>query len=537
VSMMTGFTSLTHYLHQWDTRRRQQELLARLPIGLSIGLILAAIIALLSRTRPLLTQAEMAVLALALVLISVAITALAVLLRRRTLEEKARFADRYFALRERTTAAVEINAGRLLTSIELAERQLQDALAVAGAIDLPRRMPLTLRARDWLPVLVTLIVLGLSILMPNPQESLLLEQRGLNSILAGQAAALEALAESIAADENLTAEQQSALQQPIDNALAALSEGSLSREEAVATLSEAEADLRRLQEQFDQSALHSAMNEAGTTLGQTEAGSSLGEAFRSGQLETAAQAATDLAGELGSLPDDAQQELAERLAEAAADLEAADRQLADRLEAAAESLAAGQVGAAEENLLEAAAMLEQGAQDQAAAVQAQQAASALNQARQEVAESTRQMTGESGESFGDAQSTRDSSGSSPIDLNGSAGNEMGAGEGEQPATGGPSQGGGRSENVYVPSTLDLSSGLGIDLELPVQCLGNPETCGPPGEQLPGDPNNPARLRGSQVPYEQVFGRYRATVNEALSAGNIPLGLQGLVRDYFSALEP
>jgi hypothetical protein len=535
--MMTGFTSLTHYLHQWDARRRQQELLARLPIGLSIGLSLAAIAALLSRTRPLLTQAEMAVLALALALISVSITALAVLLRRRSLEEQARFADRYFALRERTTAAIEINAGRLPTSSELAERQLQDTLATAGAIDLPRRMPLTLRARDWLPVLITLIVLGLAILMPNRQESLLLEQRALDSTLAEQAAALEALTESIAANENLTAEQHSALQQPIDNALTAMSEGSLSREEAVATLSEAEAELRSLQEQFANSALDNALNQAGATLTQTEAGSALGEAFRSGQLETAAQAAADLAGELGSLPHGTQQELAERLAEAAAGLEAADSQLADRLQAAAESLADGETGVAEENLREAAAMLEERAQDQAAAVQAQQAASALNQTRREVAQLNSKMTGEPGESSGEAQSTQDSSDSTTIDLNGSAGNEMGAGEGEQPATGSPTQGGGRSENVYVPPAVELSSDTGLDLELPVQCLGNPETCGPPGEQLPGDPNDPARLGGSQVPYEQVFGRYRATVNEALSGGNIPLGLQGLVRDYFSALEP
>ncbi|MFO7664784.1 MAG: hypothetical protein R6X18_19645 [Chloroflexota bacterium] len=534
---MPDFTSLTRTLHDWDTRRRQQELLARLPIGLSIGLILAFIVAILSRIRPLFTQAEIAVLALALALISLSITALAILLRRRSLEEQARFADRYFALRERTTAAVQINAGRLPTSIELAQRQLQDTLATARAIDLSRQMPLTLRARDWLPVLITLIVLVLAILMPNQQVPLLLEQRALDSTLAEQTAALEALAESIAANDDLTAEQQSALQQPIDEALENLSESSLSREEAVATLSQTEAELRSLQEQFGNRALENALGQSGTALAQTEAGSALAEAFQSGQLENAAQAASNLAGELDSLPHGVQQELAEQLAEAAAALEAVDSELADRLQASAETLAAGETGAAEENLLEAAALLEDRAQDQAAAAQAQQAASALNLARQEIAQATNPAEDGEGESAGDSQVTAGSFGASATSQDGSVGTDQGTGEGQQPGTGNPTQGGGRSENVYVPPAVDLGDNQGVDLELPVQCLGDPETCGPPGEQLPGDPNDTARLGGSVVPYEQVFGNYRATVNEALSSGNIPLGLQNLVRDYFTALEP
>jgi len=35
----------------------------------------------------------------------------------------------------------------------------------------------------------------------------------------------------------------------------------------------------------------------------------------------------------------------------------------------------------------------------------------------------------------------------------------------------------------------------------------------------------------------VFGDYRDAAFEALRGGNIPVNLQNLVRDYFSALEP
>ncbi len=70
----------------------------------------------------------------------------------------------------------------------------------------------------------------------------------------------------------------------------------------------------------------------------------------------------------------------------------------------------------------------------------------------------------------------------------------------------------------------------------MQCLSDPAACGPPGEQLPTDPNRPA-AGGSVVPFDQVFGDYRDAAFEALPSSGIPPGLQGLVRDYFAALEP
>ena len=69
----------------------------------------------------------------------------------------------------------------------------------------------------------------------------------------------------------------------------------------------------------------------------------------------------------------------------------------------------------------------------------------------------------------------------------------------------------------------------------MQCLTDPETCGPLAGQSPSSLEG--RPGGSLVPYDQVFGNYRDAAFEALSQGNIPIGLQNLVRDYFSALEP
>ena len=152
------------------------------------------------------------------------------------------------------------------------------------------------------------------------------------------------------------------------------------------------------------------------------------------------------------------------------------------------------------------------------------------------AEAGGEQAGQAGESGQSGEASQEGAGGQ----SGAAGQEGGAGEttggqGQGSATGGPSAGGGHVENVFVPAPVDLS-GQGQDVELEVQCLSDPAACGPPGEQLPTDPNRPA-AGGSVVPFDQVFGDYRDAAFEALPGSGIPPGLQGLVRDYFAALEP
>lgn len=533
------FSTLSRFLHQADWRRRQQEVLDWLPRSLAAVLTVALGVAVISRAQPLLTRTEIALLTAALLLVVVTFMVVIIILRRRTLVEQARFADRQFQLRERASTAIEIHHHVVLTSPELAARQLQDALATTSGIDLPRRMPFTVRPRDWVLVFSTLGLLLFLLWQPNRQELLLLEQRALAATVAQQTEALEAVAQSIADNENLTAEQQAALQQPVDEALNMLSGQDVSREEAVAALSEAEAQLRGLEAQFDNQALSEALSRSAAALAQNESGASLGEALRDNRLEAAGQAAVELAEELPNLDHGSQQDLAQSLTEAAAQLQSADSDMAGRLQEAAESLAEGDIAAAQEALRETAASLQEAAQDQTAAAQAGQAAAALGEARQEVAQAGGQAETGSGETVGangsgaESGAAAESGGDDPT----GAANQQGTGDGQEPGAGGPSQGGGRTENVFVPTAVDLSSTTGTDVELPVQCLGDPAACGPAGEPLPTDPNDPAGAGGSTVPYERVFGVYRQTANEALRRGDIPLGLQGLVREYFAALEP
>ena len=534
------FRALAAHLRAWDGRRRQAELLVWLPRAAAVALGLAVILALVARVRPLLTRGEVALAAVALALAALAVVATVVYAQRRSPAEQARFADRLFGLRERATTAVEIHDGRLTAPPELTARQLQDTLDAAATVDMARQLPLVARPQDWLPALALFVALAIILQLPNAQEGLLLQQRAAATAIAEQVAALEGLAEEIAANEALTAEQQSALQQPLEQALATLSEPGVSQAEAVAVLSQAEAELRELGQEFDHAAMSAAVADAAAALGEAGAAAELAAALQAAQAGQAATAAGELADTLPQLDAAEQQALAEQLAGAAAALEGTDETLSEPLARAAAALESGDTAAAQEALRDAAGELAAQARAGEAATQAGAAADQLGAARQAVASAGQQSQataqgGEASEGEGGegAQSGQGSNATGGQGAEAGGAGETG-GEGQGSATGGPSAGGGHVESVFVPSPLDLS-GQGADVELDVQCLGSPDECGPSGEGQPVDPNRPRG--GSVVPYDQVFGDFRDAAFEALPSSGIPLGLQGLVRDYFSALEP
>lgn len=530
-----GFDTLRDVLREWDGRHRQQESLRRLPMALAAGLFVGLGAALLSRSHPLLTRGELSWLALAAVLIAISLVGLATLLRRRTLYEQARFGDRRFGLRERLTTAVEIQSGELAVDEAVATRQLSDALDAAAGVDITRDLPFQWRADDWLLPLALAVVTLLALWLPNPQEALLLEQRAVAEIVEQQAGALTELVDEIGADPALTQEQREALLQPLEEALAALTKPEMTREEAVAALSQAETELRRLSLEQDTATLNEALAEAAASLDDSSVAGDLSMAFNSGQLGESAAAAGALADSLDELDAEARSALAEQLSEAAAALADVDAEMAESLSRAADALAEGDIESAQNALAETAATLNERQQSAAVAAQAASAADQLGEARGEVAQQGAGQPGEAGGQPGEAGGQPgETGGETGSDTGqGGAGSGMAADGGSQSGnSGAPSEGGGHVDNVFVPQRPELE-GQGENLELEVQCLSAPETCGPIGSQVPSS----SQGQGSIVPYEQVFGDYRNAAFEALAGGNIPAGLQDIIRDYFSALEP
>jgi hypothetical protein len=82
------------------------------------------------------------------------------------------------------------------------------------------------------------------------------------------------------------------------------------------------------------------------------------------------------------------------------------------------------------------------------------------------------------------------------------------------------------ESVYAPNAIDTDGQGSIILE--PDASDAPVTEGNFQENPTGE---------SSVPYNQVFRSYEDAANRALENDYVPLGMQDVVRDYFSALQP
>jgi hypothetical protein len=531
----TEFEEVARHLRAIDGRRRMGEVLLWLPRGVLAGLLLAAIVAALARFRPILSNREVAIVALALVLLCFTLTLMALLLRKRDLLQQARFADSRLGLQERASAAVEIESGQLLTTPLMARLQLADAAGALRVAEIGRAVPLRPSWQDATLAALAIFLLALAVLLPNAQAEALEQRRAIEKSIAEQVQALEALEQEIRSEPDLSEAQRAEVLEPILGALEELTAGDLSREQAVATLSEAEADLRELAAANDVASLRTALENAGQPLIENATAESLGRALETGDLAAASAQAFQLADRLPQLSDQAQAELAQSLGETAAALEEIDPELAAELAEAASTLQDGDVTAAQEVLRQAGSTLQQRFQEQAASQQAAAAADQVAGSRAAVAQADQPGQGSGaapgqGEGAGQGQGQSAQSGQA-------TGGEVGAGAGaaveQGEGTGGPGPGGGHAESVYVPDRVDLSSEAGEVVELPAECLANPNACG----ALISETDSEFGDEESLVPYDQVFGDYRDAAFQAMDDNYVPLGMKAYVREYFSSLEP
>lgn len=517
-------------LATWTRRRKLRDLLLWAPRTMMAGLLLAALVAALARFRPLLTGEELAYLIAALGISGLLIGVIAALARPFSTLQQARFADAQFALQERAATAVELETGRVAAPTPLIGQQLADTIRAAMSVDTRAGLPLRLARRDWLVCIAALALLVAAVWLPNPQAEILRHQRAVAASVAEQVAALENLAQEIAQNPELDQGQREALLEPIESALEALQDEDLSQAQAVAVLSAAEADLRALGENTAAELLNNLQSAGAPLAGNSNAGA-LGEALQSGNLTGAGSAASQLADILPSLTPTEQATLAQDLAETAAALADIDPALAQQLADAAQALQNGDINAAQQALREAGGTLQARAQEAALAQQAAAAAGELQAGREQVAQAGQATLGQD-QSQGAGQTTQGQGQGSEGDAGGSSGGEGGEGSSGD-ISGGTGGETGHSESVFVPDFTELEGISGEDVELPAECVTNPELCGGLLNENPtafGDER-------SSVPYEQVFGDYRNAAYEALSDDYIPLSLKGLIRDYFSSLEP
>lgn len=155
----------------------------------------------------------------------------------------------------------------------------------------------------------------------------------------------------------------------------------------------------------------------------------------------------------------------------------------------------------------------------------QQGPSEGNQASNQPSEQAGQQSSEQASQPGQASQSGEA---------GSAGDSEGNPSSQQSGSGQEAEGGnnpdGEGESnyqpIYAPQRLDAEGSTDIQLETD------------PDEQpvVEGDfQDNP--FGESTVPYNQVFQDYADAANRAIESDYVPLGLRGVIRQYFSSLEP
>lgn len=135
-------------------------------------------------------------------------------------------------------------------------------------------------------LLLAALLLLAAVWLPNPQASILLHQRAIAQTIEEQVAALEALTEEIMANPELSAAEKEALLEPLQTAIESLQNDDLNQAQAVAVLSEAEADLRSLSQNEATNLLQN-LNAAGQPLAGNANAQALGQALQSGNLAPA----------------------------------------------------------------------------------------------------------------------------------------------------------------------------------------------------------------------------------------------------------
>jgi 8-oxo-dGTP pyrophosphatase MutT (NUDIX family) len=425
----------------------------------------------------------------------------------------ARRSDARMGLCARLATAVEIEQGRLPVPDDIAARQRADAGASAAraipdqafALVFPRRQAFIAA------VLVALLVAGF--VLPNPQERRIAQRQAEQELIEKQIERLEKVRQEIAENEHLGEEDKQALLRELDDTIGDLQSGELSREEALARLSETEGKLQELLgEDIEQQ--KQALREAGREAERSAGTEELGEALTADEYTKAAQAMASLAEQLPHMSPQELLATAERLEAMAEALGESNPELAQALRDAAEAMRQGDIAAAQEALDRAAEQTAQAGQQIAAQEATESALGQIQEGRREIAQTGEQGTGQqSGNQAGQGQQGQgQGQGGQGQGQQGQQGSgSSGSGAGDTDGTGGqgtsqdpggpiaPNQPGQEGETPYDPiyDPERLGEGEGETVRVPGEGEGGPPTGetegGPrgPGKQL--HPPRPERL--------------------------------------------
>ncbi len=532
------------------------------------GVAQGCALALIARLRPWLLPEQVAQTAgvLALALLLGALVA-AWSWPPRGLLPRARHFDRRFGLAERVSTALELSQRGVLPP-EVGARQLADARRAAEQINVRALLPLRVHKAELAALLGLSALFAGLLLLPNPQANALRAERAWQQTLDAQVAALDAQIEAIEADDALSETAQQALTAPLQQAADTLAQESITPQEALSALTEAQQAVQELGDGVSPDA-QQAYQDAAQALANTEASTSLAQALQESDLSAAADALDTLAQDAGdgTLSEAEREQLAEELGAAADALEAQNPALAQQFREAADALREDDPDAAQQALQQASALAEQqdaALQQSAQAQQAQAAAQTLQESAQALTQNgqTPQETVMQGEQEGGAHQGESSSAAQQDAANAPEQQAQPAGqppsEAESAGAGAPQAGGGEGDAGQEGATAS-EAGSAQDNNAPTSAEDTMQDYSPqnPSTALGGEGDQTMTLEtesetteddanavtvgvpdaGAEntIGYSGVLRHYQQAVNDALNNGRIPLDQRDAIHDYFTSL--
>lgn len=468
----------------------------------------------------------------------------------RPLNKVAQEIDLELSLKERLSTATELEAQKApLPPIpqspdhpfsSLPAYQQSDALSTAQSIEPGRSFPLPWLRRPLLAAAGLLTVALILVYLPNPMDMILSERAAVEKAAEEQAEKIEELKEEIEQAEELSPELQDELIRQLEELAQQLRENPGDREKALADLSKMEEELRR---QLDPNAnLRQESLEAISAQLQSLAQQ------ENANLPTPTEALEQIASELANMSETERQELAEALAQMAAQAaQVGDESLAQALASMSQAALSGDSEAAAQAAEEAGEAMEQ-AQSAAAAQSAlQQSLNQLQQSSQSMAQAG--QSGQQSASQQPGEGNNPGQGQTP-----GQGNTPGQGQSGQGMSGGgtkadtlpPNTGSGQAGRPQDSDTGNLSGNLGEQVYVPWerQATEGQEVSIPGQDTGQGEittrenPNPSGGLAGNAlIPYQQVYTQYFNAAQQAIDRSEIPIVYRDLVRDYFTQLEP
>ena len=544
--MMT-FQDLSHTLNGWMRWMRLQHAATWALRGLVGGLALALLTAIIGMFEARLLRAEFVGMVLAFALtLPLAAGIVAYLWPLQPLKA-ARYFDRVFHLNERVSTALELNGAKHPNQPEaLIQKQLNDAVHAARAVQPAKDLPLRLRARDALLALIFVALLSLTWFQGDPLFQNAQQNRAVQQAAAEQAKKVEQILSNIKNNNALTEEQKQALSAPLQQALNEL-KNNPSKEGAVSALTSAGEKVQALTSP-DAEKMAQALKEAGSQAAAQE-GSPLQSTGQKMAEGNTTGAASDLANtDVSKLSPSESQQLASQLDAMANSVAGTNPQLAQDLKDAAQALKAGDTAKAQQSLDQAAQSMAQAGQQTAQSQVAGQTAQQMQQGAgqmmaagggQQPGQGQTAQSGNPQQGGQNGQGQQPGTGNQPGQMPGTGtGSGQGQSQGSQNGTGqggasdtpnGPGDGGEKTyEQIYAPSLLGGKEGETVSL--PPSGLPNGEVIGQ-GPTTPGDPG------ASLVPYQDVYQQYDQSNHQAIENGEIPFEFLTAIRNYFDSLKP